>query len=357
MSNKFLKITYDSTPDIFVIASAFRNLLRRSNLISYEILSKDLDSSLLPTNNEIFFPNDREFVDEEILDILKSRESDRMFKFKKHHEYEHMGKTKKIKYNFNNLGYRGLNFTGNEEFIAIGCSQTFGYSLEEEFTWPEQLGKLLGSRVVNLGMPGDSAQGAIMKAMSYIEQFGKPKIIFALLPYKRSEYFSVKNYFSDSNNIHANAPFNYSPVNWGMNFKKISKSPHLYQEIMPPEQNLFATFTIINIFEKYCKEAGIKFIWTGWEEGFVSNRVQDILKHFSKGFFFENSLNDFTSIRNNCHEEYSDHPLFDHAADLEIKTDNEKITYIKAHKGIHWNLHLAERFYFEHNKAIENILE
>lgn len=357
MEKNTMKITYDSAPNLFVIASAFRNLLRRSNILNYEILGKDLDSSFLPNNNEIFFPNDIEFIEEESLPLLESREGERMFKFKKHHEYQYMGKTKKIKYNFNNIGYRGPKVTGNEEFIAIGCSQTFGYSLEEEFTWPEQLGKILGSRVVNLGMPGDSAQGAIMKAISYIEQFGKPKAIFALLPYRRSEYFGVKNYFSNIDNLDANAPFNYAPKNWEKNFKKISKSPHSYQEIMPPEQNIFATFTMINIFEKYCTEAGIKLFWTGWEDGFGSNRVQDMIKHFSKSFFFENSLNDFTHIKTNCHVEYSDHPLFDHAADLEIKLDGEKITYIKAHKGIHWNLHLSQKFYFEYTKSIENILE
>lgn len=351
MKDKSKIIRYVDTPDIYTIISAFRNLLRRSNVLDYDTFDslKNLEviDPVIPNNHEIYFPKDVDTLDENQIKIIQDREPTRMFKKKIHHEYDYMGEKKRIEYKFNQIGYRGKNVIGTEQFIAIGCSQTFGYSLEEEFTWPEQLGKLLGSRVVNLGMPGDSAQGAIMKALEYINQFGKPRAIFALFPYRRSEYFSVKGYIASENNLELNGAFNNTSYDWKNKFKKISKAPHTYQEIIPPEQNIFATFTMINIFEKYCKEAGIKFIWTGWEEGFSSNRVQDVIKNFSPGFFFENNLNEFTSIEKKCHLEYQNHPLFNYAADREFEK-NGKVLYVSGHKGIHWNLHMAERCHMEY---------
>lgn len=347
MDKNIIKVSYNSDPIIFTIISAFRSLLRRSVLfdINVETNSRYMHS---PDDNLTLSDND-------ILDqmVMFEKNFDVPEDYRKRHKYIFLGEEKEIQYRFNNVGYRGEDVNGSEKFIAIGCSQTFGSSLEEEFTWPAQLEKIFNSRVVNLGTPGDSTRGSIMKAISYINQFGKPEAIFACFPLYRSEKFAVPGKLINSRND-LPGPFNCMYVK--DNFKKISKAPYRYDEIIPMEDHLLEAFSFINIFSAYCKEAGIKFIWTGWETMFASNRVKSILNENTSGFFFDDSMNDFNFVKDNhkCHMDYVDHPLFNYAADTITDSDGAKI----GHKGIHWNIHMAERCYSEYLKsiAIDNTL-
>ena len=336
-----MKVDYDEAPTLFAIMSAFRSLLRRSVLfdINAETNSKYMHS---PDNNLTLSDND--MLDQ--MEMFK-KNFDVHPSYRKKHKYLFNGEEKEIQYRFNNVGYRGEDVNGSEKFIAIGCSQTFGSCLEEEFTWPAQLEKIFNSRVVNLGTPGDSARGSIMKAISYINQFGKPEAVFACFPLYRSEKFAVPGEIISSKNDLA-GPFNCMYVK--NNFKQISKAPYKYDEIIPMEDHLLETFSFINIFSTYCKEAGIKFIWTGWETMFASNRVENILNENTSGFFFDSSMNDFNFVKDNneCHIDYVGHPLFDYAADVTVESDGVK----NGHKGIHWNIHMAEKCYSEYLNAV-----
>lgn len=344
---EFMKVDYDSNPIIFAVLSGFRNLLRRSPL--FDINAKEVLKYLYwPETNQSL--NENELLEQ--IEFAK-KNFDVHEKYRKRHFYNFLGQKKEIEYRYNSIGYRGNEVNGDEKFIAIGCSQTFGYSLEEEFTWPYQLEKLIKSRVVNLGAPGDSAKGAIMKAMAYIDQFGKPEAIFACLPLLRSEKFSVPDKMVNKNSMLA-GPFNSMHVK--DSFPKISKAPHNYNEILPVEDYILDTISSINIFDQYCREAGIKLIWTGWESSYSSNRVKDILCDRFPGFFFDDYANNYLFHENSlkCHTEYLEHPLFDYAADKEIRSDGS----VHAHKGIHWNIHMAEKCYSEYLNLlnpIENI--
>lgn len=346
VSKKMIRVDYDSDPIIFTIISAFRSLLRRSVLFDINAKENSIYMSCPDINLTL---DNSEMIDQ--MELVK-KNFDAAEKYRKRHKYIYMGKEKEVGYRYNNIGYRGKDVVGTEKFIAIGCSQTFGTSLEEEFTWPAQLEKLLGTTVVNLGTPGDSARGAIMKAMAYIQQFGKPEVVFACFPMARSERFAVPGKtINDKTGLAG--PFNCMHLK--DEFKIISKAPYKYHEVVPLEDHVLETFSFINMFNAYCKEAGIKFIWTGWETMFASNRVKDVLDEHTSGFFFDNSMNDFNFVKENpeCHTEYSKHPLFDYAADIEIKNDGSK----HAHKGIHWNIHMAEKCHSEYLNllAIDNI--
>lgn len=342
MKKYVMKVDYDSDPTIFTIISAFRSLLRRSVL--FEINAKENSKFLYSPDNNLTL-NEQELSDQM---RLVENNFDAHVKYQKRHKYILHGKEKRIVYRYNNIGYRGDHVDGSEEFIAIGCSQTFGTSLEEEFTWPAQLQSLLGSRVVNLGTPGDSAKGAIMKAMAYINQFGKPKVIFACLPIARSEKFSVPG---KTINKKTGLPGPFNAMHLKDGFKTISKAPYDYVEVLPIEDYMLDTFSSINIFNSYCKEAGIKFIWTGWEGAYSSNRVKDVINEYTSGFFYDKYMNDFNFVRQDhkCHLEYSDHPLFNYAADIEKDSEG----FYHAHKGIHWNIHMAERCYSEYLNSID----
>lgn len=375
-----MKVSYNSDPIIFTILSAFRSLLRRS--VVFDINAKDNQTYMYCPDYNLTIDNDNEITinnnikdtsDKDIKinnnkdvkitnskDIKTTNNSDIKMthqmnllkknfdvpeEYRKKHKYILAGEEVEIGYRYNQIGYRGKNVLGTEKFIAIGCSQTFGTSLEEEFTWPAQLEKILGSRVVNLGTPGDSARGSILKAMAYIKQFEKPEAIFACFPIARSEKFSVPG---KTVNKKTNLPGPFSSMHLKDGFRLISKAPYDYEEITPLEDYILDTFSFINMFDSYCKEAGIKLIWTGWESQFASNRVKDVLNEHTSGFFFDNSMNDFNFVKENpeCHTEYLEHPLFDYAADLTVDSDGRK----NGHKGIHWNIHMAEKCYLEYLK-------
>jgi hypothetical protein len=300
INDKNIPIKFEDAPILFTISSSFRDLLDKN------------------------FNNNFKFIKEE-------------------NTYTHLGKIKEIEYRFNNIGYRGSDVKGDEDFIAIGCSQTYGYGLPEEFTWPSQLEKILGSRVVNLGAIGASAGSSIMRAISYINQNKKPKAVFACLPIKRAEHFAVPGLTVGETNpvgVFISAPAEN-------NIKKFSKAPHKFQEVVAVEDNIFNSFLMINLFDQYCKEAGIKFIWTGWEICFNDNRIAKLINNKTNGLFFYNKIEDIeSSYKNkNCHSAYSNHPLFNYASDGGINSD---LKTFYGHKGIHWNLHAAESFYSEY---------
>ena len=352
VDKNIIKVSYDSDPIVFTIISAFRSLLRRSAF--FDTNRQDRDQNMYcpdynltrGINKNINVNNDNgNNMPSHVVPVKKN--TDAQVNHIKINSYTIAGKEIEIRYRYNQIGYRGENILGTEKFIAIGCSQTFGSSLEEEFTWPAQLEKILGSRVINLGMPGDSARGSILKAMSYIKQFGKPEAIFACFPMARSERFSVPGKTVNKKN---NLPGPFNAIYVKNSFKLIAKAAYDYEEVTPYEDYVLDTFSFINMFDAYCKEAGIKLIWTGWEAQFASSMVKDVLNEHTSGFFFDNTINDFNFVKENtkCHTEYLDHPLFDYAADLIINNDGSK----SAHKGIHWNIHMAEKCYSEYLNAI-----
>lgn len=347
-----ISASWSSDPMIYIALSAFRSLIERSRYGDYSIQNPDnneINYDARENKKNLHSPHIKNFLDDYEKKEMSKITATKDFKEKGKHQYEHLGEKIDIEYKFNNIGFRGPDVTGDEDFIAIGCSQTFGYSLPEEFTWPAQLAKLNNSNVVNLGFNGDSAKGAILKAIAYIEQFGKPKAVFACFPLRRSEHFSVPEVTFYKSNPEVAAPFNSMILK--NNKKVISKAPHDFNEVNSVEDQVFDTYCMINIFDKYCKEAGIKFIWTGWESMFESSRVQSVINNHTSGFFFMNDMSDMNYDKNiSCHTEYLDHPLFHYAADATISKDNPKD--VNGHKGIHWNIHMAEKCHSEYLKSI-----
>ena len=353
--------SWNSDPMIYVALSAFRSLINRSRYGDYiaNIEDEGVDQSEFSINGKLLHsPYIKTFLNKDEQERLRVVSKNNEFSDKSKHQYEHLGETIDIEYRFNNIGFRGPDVTGDEDFIAIGCSQTFGYSLPEEFTWPAQIAKLLGEPVVNLGIPGDSAGSSIMKAISYIEQFKKPKAVFAYLPVKRAEHFSVPGEFEGMMKTFAGGPFiSHAGID---SFKIISKIPHKSPEVIPAADHIFNTFSMISLFDKYCKQAGIKFIWTGWENIFEDDRVRSVINNSINGSFFYNSSSDIEKKHKdlNCHMEYVSHPLFKWAADSEYKIyGKEKI--LSGHNGIHSNIHTAETFYEKYiqGKSIDNSLK
>ena len=88
---------------------------------------------------------------------------------------------KKITYNLNNYGFRTSEFAETENFIALGCSFTFGVGLPEEEIWTSLLSNQLNLPNWNLGVPGSSSDTSYRLAKYFIPML-RPKFVVMLEP-------------------------------------------------------------------------------------------------------------------------------------------------------------------------------
>jgi hypothetical protein len=101
-------------------------------------------------------------------------------------------RTKKVIYQHNSYGHRSIEpfQLGENFFITIGCSNTYGQSLRLEDTWPYQLSKLTGMKYYNLGL---GAAGVDITALNLSLWFKniklKPKAVIILWPESHRKFF------------------------------------------------------------------------------------------------------------------------------------------------------------------------
>lgn len=248
-----------------------------------------------------------------------------------------------IEYSDNSHGYRSDEFIKKEELLILGCSQTYGHGMINEFTWPYLLSKKLNMNFARLAIGGDSLQGQVLKAFEYFRIYGNPKIIVGTFPLYRMEIPYVKDRIgvkgSNSTRIQQlQIPGGVRP--------KYVKIPYDSEVIVPREFAIFYNFIFIKILEQYCDSNNIKLIWNIWEDHhyFIYNYINNDneLKHILKNYCGgpQDSYNTFSvseDIDLECHQEYREHILFNNAADI---TPNKN-----SHWGLHKHIHVAEEFY------------
>jgi hypothetical protein len=270
--------------------------------------------------------------------------------------------------------------------MVLGCSNTYGYGLPEEFTWARLFANKVGKQYINLAQPGDSAQSQVYKAFKYFEEFGHPKIIVGSFPLVRMEMPYVPNkleqkfFYSppisailnplnilnktNKEQFYKDEPedFKIQQIMTGQeDLLEFSKIPHNPDEVIPKEVGIFYTFMFIQILEQYCKSNGIIFIWNIWEDKktmeYVKENMSSILKNYAEIKFYDFVFNDLDGIEylckkennklfiSNCHNEFKDHKLYYRAADY---VKGEKV----GHWGIHFNQHLSEAFYEKYEEML-----
>jgi hypothetical protein len=220
-------------------------------------------------------------------------------------DYQH----KKI----NSLGYRGPEFNSSNDFLFLGCSQTWGYSLQEEDVWPKFLCDKIQKTYSNISCPGDSVQSQVIKAFSYFKEFGNPKYIVGVLPFARFEF----PYISDTITFKSLQPrpvFNKDElpqvyladifIEYDLNNTKFektfSKTPHNVKEFFPIELALYYNNIFISILEQYCESNGIELLWSFWEA--VDPITNNLLKEKYKSYFsfpleMHNQIPDIQTIK------------------------------------------------------------
>jgi hypothetical protein len=88
-----------------------------------------------------------------------------------------------------------------DPILAVGDSYTFGDQVTDSETWPAQLEKLSGRRVINAGVDGYGTDQIFLRARSLLSRFRFNTVIFSFIPddIRRSEmsvmFATAKPYF------------------------------------------------------------------------------------------------------------------------------------------------------------------
>jgi hypothetical protein len=231
-----------------------------------------------------------------------------------------------IKYDLNSYGYRCNEFD-DQEILILGCSQTEGHGLPLELTWPYLISKKMNKDYISLAKGGDGMQAQVSKAFQFFKEFYNPKYIFAVLPITRIEVPLI--------GISTNNPLK-GGVGRGMMsndlVQKISKSPHIAENILPEEFAIFYNILFMRMLIQYCESNNIKLIWTHYNDSSLNNCS---FKDLSDSYFESFYLN--IDIPEECHSEFSSNQFFNNAADHNY--------WPPGHWGFHKQVHIAESIY------------
>lgn len=266
----------------------------------------------------------------------------------------HFGKTttwredilEEIRYSINSHGYRSAEFDKNNEILVLGCSQTYGCGMPDEFTWPSIFSNSINKKYSRVAIGGDCITGQVYKAFKYFEEIGNPKIVLALFPMYRFEYISIPEKISppvhqkDELRAHPTIEIAYHYEDY---FLKLSKAPHFFEHITPKEFIVFYNFMFIKMLEQYCESHGIKFIWSIYEDTNLKyekeltekNIMRNHLKTFDLMWLHLRDISTCPFDRQHCAIEHKNNKLYNYAADYQLP---------KGHWGIHLHSHIANRF-------------
>lgn len=266
-------------------------------------------------------------------------------------------------YRINSYGYRDPEYSGPAELIAAGCSQTFGQGVPEDYRWSTMLAKKLGMSVATLATPGWSTMGTINSVMGHIINYGKPKVVALLLPdlfrfdYVKNSKILVDEWISEgSDGDHRSVRLDIGHSGHGRRYPKISKRPHLAAEVINPETTAFLNGQTLRFFLEYCKEAGIKVVWSTWDGAFqelVQHTKNVDIKEYEEKFHSKVDFSDYVEI------DYSHDGLKNllelsqkgcHSDEKEKLDSSVEIYYDYAsdrdnHMGIHAHIHVVDAFY------------
>lgn len=255
-------------------------------------------------------------------------------------------------FDLNSYGYRTKEFIFNEDLLALGCSQTFGWGVNKEQSWPEIISNKFNISVTNLSLPGDSAQGQVLKAFEYFKIYGNPKKIVGAFPVNRILFPS---------SIHNP----HKIVTWDLHGHKgpdkFSKIPHTPNKVFNIEVCQIQNYMFISMLEQYCKSNNIEFFYTFWDmhrtEGEEIDFVKSIdsnvslpvakenlsfceyLKENSKSYFDPINIESEVKYPNimtpPCHRDFKDFKNFHYASDT---TKN-----FGGHFSFHEHLHYSDK--------------
>ena len=109
-------------------------------------------------------------------------------------------RTHTVTYTWNSNGYRAPEWpevAWADSYVILGCSHVVGIGVAYEDTLGEQLSRLLGAPVVNLGIGGSSSQLMLANSLRLIDAGIRPKGVITVEPQlERAVYWQGLEYHS-----------------------------------------------------------------------------------------------------------------------------------------------------------------
>lgn len=263
-----------------------------------------------------------------------------------------------VVYRSNSYGYRSEDFDSPQDLLILGCSQTLGVGIDDEFSWPVLLSNKLNTKFARLSVGGDSIQGQVIKAFEYFRVVGNPKIIVATFPLFRLELPILKDIFDfkkmsidyNKDALKHKKVYSVQSINSVKNVDTYLKKPISPENIFTKEFSIYINFIFISMLEQYCRSNNIKIIWNIWEDYEKSLykyiESEKSLNHILENYHFgdmetEDPFNRLADFESNltCHSEYKNHPFFNKASDWTEENPG--------HWSVHKHIHVAESFYRE----------
>jgi hypothetical protein len=276
----------------------------------------------------------------------------------------------------NKYGYRSPEFRQGTSLVFGGCSYTYGVGIPEDGIWGVQLAKMLGVGYANISRPGASVNWVVDSVLAYCREFGDPEYIVLAFPnffrgtFIQNEDVLVSDGYNGDGVDRDVIFYNLMEVDVN-NYPRLSKRPHIIDDVTPPEMPVYQAMRAIRVLEQYCDKAGVKLFWSFLEKGsetaarqieqqygFTSmvdlkrdqwiNRYDPELYGWFKMVPHDGSVditdcgcrkNSICSMYEKCHEDsralWGD--AFDLATDRVVSIEN-------AHMGVHSQIHIAEDF-------------
>jgi len=197
-----------------------------------------------------------------------------------------------VTYKYNNEYFRCDDFKKEHDGLHIlfaGCSETEGMGGQLEDSW----GKILLQRIsksnkvdgyFSLAKAGYGWQKIITQTRVYIDKYGKPDILFVLLPNigRLIRWSNAKNDW-----MYEQSYPNFELSNMNTLIDNLGEGKDSAPNSMSPEQyrTTFIDFVISwRLFEDFCKASGIDLVWGTWEQidNYNINNLKDhdLFKYF-----------------------------------------------------------------------------
>ena len=147
-------------------------------------------------------------------------------------------------YEENIFGFRSDEFKNKIDFVALGCSHTYGVGMPKDLTWPNFFSELTGMKnYANLGKPGASIQEQVRTLYSFVSSYNPPRAVVCNFP-GFSRYETVEKSGKSVQGSVLDARYK-----------------HFSMDLMSVfHQNIQA----IHNLETICKAYGIKLVWQSW---------------------------------------------------------------------------------------------
>jgi hypothetical protein len=222
-------------------------------------------------------------------------------------------------YDLNLSGHRGPEFSSGIDTLFLGCSVTYGTGLELEELWPYLLSEKLNYSYNLLASPGASIPKIVRQAIEWINLYGKPKQILALMPDTTRIDFCQPIQGQHKNLMVANEMKLYN---------KLKKETLIYEDVSTKkfvaehEYSNIMAFSALNTLEKICSILDIPLMWSSWSKN-------SDLPNFNNYFELSHWPNELEK------EKCTDHTPI--GRNFYIASDND-------HWGSHYHMHVAEDF-------------